>query len=139
MSAMGAIAYHLHSGRARLLLLFQRGAVRSAGVLRFLRHLRRHVQGPVVLLWDGLKAHHSSEVRAWIEQQTWLTVERLPAYAPELNPVEGLWAWLKGTCLANVCIDELDPLVERVRDGAQRVRRRQDLLKAFLAKAGLSL
>jgi transposase len=139
MSAMGAIAYHRRSGRARLLLLFQRGAVRSAGVLRFLRHLRRHVQSPVVLLWDGLKAHHSAEVRAWIEQQTWLTVERLPAYAPELNPVEGLWAWLKGTCLANVCIDELDPLVARVRNGAQRVRRRQDLLKAFIAKAGLSL
>ena len=140
MSAIGALAYHRNSGRTRLLLLFQRGSVRTAGVLRFLRHLRRHVRGTVVLLWDGLQAHRSSDVRAWIDtQRHWLTVERLPAYAPELNPVEGLWAWLKGTCLANVCGDELDPLVARVRNGANRIRHRDDLLRSFLAKAGLSL
>lgn len=140
MSAIGALAYHQQTSRARLLLLFQRGAVRTAGVLRFLRHLRRHVHGRVVLCWDGLKAHHSAEVRTWIDKQhSWLTVERLPAYAPELNPVEGLWAWLKGTCLANVCLDELGPLVARVRNGARRIRHRDDLLRSFLAKAGLSL
>lgn len=140
MSAIGAIAYRRNTGRARLLLLFQRGSVRTVGVLRFLRHLRRHVRGPVVLLWDGLAAHHSADVRAWIDaQQHWLTVERLPAYAPELNPVEGLWAWLKGTCLANVCGDELAPLVELARNGAKRIRRRHDLLHSFLAKADLSL
>lgn len=140
MSAIGALAYHQPSGRARLFLLFQKGAIRSAGVLRFLRHLRRHVPGPVVLIWDGLKAHHSAETRTWTaQQQSWLTLERLPAYAPELNPVEGLWAWLKGTCIANVCLDTLEPLVARVRNGARRASRRQTLLHAFLAKAGLSL
>lgn len=120
--------------------LFQRGAVRTAGVLRFLRHLRRHVRGQVVLIWDALQAHRSSPVRAWIEQERhWLTVERLPAYAPELNPVEGLSAWLKGGCLANVCGDQLAPLIASVRNGARRVRRRNQLLQAFLSKAGLSL
>ena len=140
MSAIGALAYQRRTGRARLLLLFQRGAVRTAGVLRFLRHLRRHVRGQVVLIWDGLQAHRSAPVRAWIEQERhWLRVERLPAYAPELNPVEGLWAWLKGACLANVCGDELAPLVASVRNGARRIRRRNQLPLAFLAKAGLSL
>lgn len=140
MSAIGAIAYQRKSRRARLLLLFQRGAVRSAGVLRFLRHLRRHVRGRVVLLWDGLRSHWSAEVLAWAKtQQHWLKIQRLPAYAPELNPVEGLWAWLKRGCLANVCGDDLAPLVRLVRKGAKRIRRRQDLLHAFLAKAGLSL
>jgi transposase len=47
----------------------------------------------VVLLWDGLSAHWSQKMRAHLEQQRdWLTVERLPAYAPELNAVEYLWA-----------------------------------------------
>ena len=50
----------------------------------------------VVLLWDGLGAHWSHDMRAWLEtQRHWLQVERLPAYAPELNPVEYLWANLK--------------------------------------------
>jgi transposase len=46
----------------------------------------------VVLLWDGLSAHWCHKMRAHLEaQHDWLTVERLPAYAPELNPVEDLW------------------------------------------------
>lgn len=44
--------------------------------------------GRVVLVWDGLSAHWSRAMRAWVADQDWLTLERLPAYAPELNPVE---------------------------------------------------
>ena len=60
----------------------------------------------VVLLWDGLSAHWSHDMRAWLDtQRDWLQVERLPAYAPELNPVEYLWANLKGVELANFAGD----------------------------------
>jgi transposase len=53
------------------------------------------------LLWDGLSAHPSTAMRAWLNpQRSWLVVERLPAYAPELNPVEGLWSSLKAVELA---------------------------------------
>lgn len=140
MSAIGALAYRRRSGRAHMLLLFQDGAVKTPGVLRFLCHLRRHTRGRVVLLWDGLQAHRAVEVTRWIKANShWLSVERLPAYAPELNPVEGLWAWLKSSCLANVCADDIRPLLHRVRNGASRARRRPALLHGFLAKAGLSL
>ncbi len=140
MSAIGALAYRRGSKKARVLLLFHRGAVGTEGILRFLHHLRRHTRGRALLLWDGLGAHHSPPVREWLTRNSrWLTTERLPAYAPELNPVEGLWGWIKGTCLANVCTDTLDPLVDRVRAGTRLVRRRSDLLQSFLAKAGLSL
>jgi hypothetical protein len=54
MSAMGALAYSLDGRRSRVLLLFQPGAVRAEAILRFLRHLRRHVRGRVVLLWDSV-------------------------------------------------------------------------------------
>jgi transposase len=41
--------------------------------------------------------HRSRAMRAWLNcQRSWLVVERLPAYAPELNPTEGLWSSLKG-------------------------------------------
>ena len=70
-----------------------------------MRQLRRAFRGqPVLLLWDGLSSHHSQTMQAYLATQTaWLEVERLPAYAPDLNPVEGLWANLKGTELANRC------------------------------------
>jgi transposase len=46
----------------------------------------------VVLIWDGLSAHWSTKMRAFLDsQRDWLTAERLPAYAPELNAVEYLW------------------------------------------------
>ncbi|MEU0375300.1 transposase [Streptomyces sp. NPDC006283] len=54
----------------------------------------------VVLVRDGLSAHWSRAMRAWVVEQDWLTLERLPAYAPELNPVEWLWSSLKKRELA---------------------------------------
>ena len=69
----------------------------------------------------------------------WLTVTKLPAYAPDLNPVEAMWSWLKGTSLSNVCEDNLGPLVRRARLAANRLRHNEALVGAFLAKAGLSL
>ncbi|MGW7754523.1 transposase [Streptomyces violaceusniger] len=49
----------------------------------------------------GLSAHRSRDMRAWVAGQDWLTLERLPAYAPELNPVELLWSAIKTRELAN--------------------------------------
>jgi transposase len=79
-----------------------RGEVRDKQVLHFLRHLLRHIPGKVIVLWDGLPAHRAVLAREWIPGQARPRVVRLPAYAHELNPVEGRWAWAKGTLLANV-------------------------------------
>ena len=69
----------------------------------------------------------------------WGPSPQLPAYAPELNPVEALWAWTKQGDFANTAIDGLGEVAERVRGSARRCRRRNALLLGFLAKAGLSL
>ena len=66
-----------------------------------------------------------------------ITVHRLPAYAPELNPVEGLWAWCKGTAVANLCPDGLAPVRRQLRLGRRRLGRHPDRLRGFLHKAGL--
>lgn len=89
--------------------------------------------------WDGLQAHRFKLVLEWAKRQRRLTLVRLPAYAPELNPVEGLWSWIKTTCLANVAEDTLEPVKRRVRNGARRVRRRPAVLWGSLEKADLSL
>jgi putative transposase len=79
-------------------------------------------------VWDGLPAHRSKLMRAWLgRQRSWLVVERLPGYAPELNPVEPLWSSLK---------EEVVAAAER---GIQRIRHTHHLPFSFLRSCGLSL
>jgi hypothetical protein len=94
----------------------------------------------VVLLWDGLSAHWSYRMRGHLDaQRDWLTVERLPAYAPELNPAEYLWANLKGAELANFAGDTLVEVADQAHHGIQRVCDSDSLVMGFLAHTGLSL
>jgi transposase len=144
LSAIGALAYRParrdREADAHLYLGLHPDVVRSAEVIRFLRHLRRHIRGPIVLLWDGLNAHRGQETTRYLRSQRGqLRAHRLPAYAPELNPVEGLWAWIKGTTVPNLCADGLDSLRQHVCRGRRRAGRRRHLLLGFLRKAGLSL
>ena len=94
--------------------------------------------GPV--LWDGLSAYWSTKMRAWLDsQRDWLTVERLPAYAPELNAVEYLWANLKDLELANRPTTSLAEVADATEQGIQRVCKHDDLVVGFLAHTGLAL
>lgn len=137
MSAIGALAYRADGSRSRLFLHLKRGPVLAEDFVRFLEHLSRHLNGRVVVIWDRLNGHRSVLVREWTADRQRFEVRFLPAYAPELNPVEALWSWLKGTCLANCSHDDLDPLTQEVRRGARRARRRRSLLSGFRRKAGL--
>jgi transposase len=82
---------------------------------------------------------HPSDA-AWLNRQrSWLVVERLAACAPELNPVEGLWSWLKGTELANLVCPTLGAVVEQAERGIERARRTPQLAYSFLRRTGLSV
>jgi transposase len=94
---------------------------------------------PVTVIWDNLGAHHAGDLDAWAKGQPWLVLEYLPSYAPELDPVEGLWANLKGSELANRCCADRKELIATAQIGSIRVRRDPDLLRSFLAGTGLSL
>jgi transposase len=138
LSAIGMIAYHPITKKARLLFSLGPGNVDSNWVMRGVRSLRRHIRGPVILLWDGLSAHISGLTRRYLERQRhWLQVERLPTYAPELNPVEAMWANLSARELANLCPETLDELAIHVHHGVRRIRRHPDLAYAFLKHSGL--
>jgi transposase len=94
----------------------------------------------IILVWDGLSAHWSTRMRAYLDsQRDWLTAERLPAYAPELNPVESLWANLKDMELANRPTTTLAEVADVAQQGIQRVCKREDLVLGFLAHTGLTL
>jgi transposase len=94
----------------------------------------------VILLWDGLASHRSKLMTQFLaEQRRWLEVRRLPAYSPELNPVEELWSNLKSQELANRCETHVQMVTSAARPGANRVRSQRSLLLGFLRHTGLQL
>ena len=101
--------------------------------------MRRFLAGEkATLIWDGLPAHRSRKMHAWLGQQrSWLVVERLPTYAPELNPVEGLWSNLKGVELANLVTEHLGDIMRAAHAGIDRIRCTPNLAYGFLHGCGL--
>jgi hypothetical protein len=100
------LCYGVRGGGAQLAFHITAGNYDTDRLIGVLAELRRFLGGEkATLLWDGLPAHRSRAMQAWLNtQRHWLVVERLPAYAPELNPTEGLWAWLKGTELPTLSV-----------------------------------
>ncbi len=93
-----ALCYGSRGGGASLAFHHQVDAYDTDSLIQALGELRGFLGGQkATLLWDGLPAHRSKVVRAWLRRQrSWLVVEPLPGYAPDLNPVEALWSNLKG-------------------------------------------
>ena len=80
------------------------GSIRSPQVVQFLEHLLRHLDCKLLVVWDGSQTHRSRLVWDFVrEQKGRLWLEFLPAYAPELNPVEYLWSHWKEHELPNFC------------------------------------
>lgn len=114
------------------------GSIRAPQVVEFLAHLLRHVRGKVLVIWDGLPVHRSRQVQQFVAAQGGrLQVERLPAYAPELNPVEYLWGYWKQHELPNFCPKNFGELSQHARQALRRMRRRPTLVTAFWKQAKL--
>jgi transposase len=114
------------------------GAIRSPQVIEFLQHLRRHLSGKLLVIWDGLPSHRSRVVKEFVAAQKGkLQLEFLPAYAPELNPVEYLWGYWKQHEVANFCPKDFAQLSQYARQALRRMRRRPPLVKAFWKQADL--
>jgi hypothetical protein len=99
ISMAGLCCYRPDGSDVRLAFHLREGAYDTDQLIPIVQTLGRLLGGaaPVTLVWDNLPAHHSIAMGAWLaDQHAWLRVEYLPAYAPDLNPVEGLWANLKG-------------------------------------------
>ena len=114
------------------------GSIRAPQVVTFLQHLLRHLPGRLLIVWDRLPAHRSRLVKEFIAAQNGrIEVEYLPAYAPELNPVEYIWGYWKQHELPNVCPKTYWELSEGARRTLRRMRRRPTLITAFWKQASL--
>jgi transposase len=141
LSMAGVGCYRPDASDARLAFHLRGGAYDTDQLIGVVGALERLLGGAMVtLVWDNLPAHTSLAMRQWLaDQHAWLQVEYLPAYAPDLNPVEGLWANLKGVELANRACGSLEELAAAAEQGIGRVRGESELLFSFLHQAGLSL
>jgi transposase len=134
LSAISAV-----SPEGKLYFRSQDRAINSDDVVAFLEHLLREVPGRMIIIWDGAPIHRSHTIREFLTHGAAprLHLERLPAYAPELNPGEGLWQQLTGVELCNVCGFNLPHLRHELRDAVKRVRRTPRLITSFFQGAQL--
>ena len=106
--------------------------INAKRVLRFLRSLLRQSNQPVIIIWDRLRAHRAKKVQAVIIDTPGASNFFLPPYAPELNPVEHVWSYLKMNPLANFTPQDLDSLSSAARHYARSIQRKPKLLFSFL-------
>ena len=103
----------------------------------FVRWLRRQIRRGIILVLDRWSVHRSG-VRRLVERfGSKLLVEWLPAYAPDLNPVEQVWSHTKYADLANYIPDDVEALAYQVNDSLEQVGTRQQLLRSFFDHAEL--
>ncbi len=122
----------------RLFAHMQEQAFSGATVVDFLRQLLRQIPGKLLVVWDGAPIHRGRAVQAFLANgaAARLQLERLPGYAPELNPDEGVWNLLKRKELKNRCCRDLDELRWELALAIRRLRRKRHLLRACVAQCG---
>ena len=115
---------------------FQQDNFHALDVARFLRQLLRHLRGHIILLWDGGAIHKGPVIAELRRRHPRLHVERFPAYAPELNPVEQVWGDFKGHMANSLPLHKQDVRVS-LHNNARRARRTQDKLRSFVLASEL--
>ncbi|GCD42325.1 IS630 family transposase [Streptomyces paromomycinus] len=141
-SMAAALGYHATDPERgpRLCFHLKPGSYNTTALIEVLNELKAfYREEPVVLVWDGLSAHRSRAMRAWAAEQDWLTLERLPAHAPELNPVELLWSSLKNRELANLAGSHLADVAYATEQGIHRINANPRLPWSFLTHTGLTI
>jgi hypothetical protein len=141
LSIAGVLAYEPDGSDAHLLFQLRPGAYNDQTLIDFLGEVHEHEQQRrLILIWDGLPSHHSRRMLDWLaDQRAWLRVERLPGYAPDLNPIEQVWGNVKSQELANLCADTIGAVSDAAEDGLHRISSDAPLCLAFLRHTGLQL
>jgi len=142
ISAISAIT--VSSERHRLGLCFEllehNRNVHAEDIVAFLRSLRRQIQRPLDIVWDRINIHDKSRVvRNFLTRNPSIQTHRLPAYAPELNPDEGVWNYTKFTRLCNFAATDIHDLRATIQTELEDLRRRKDKLAALIRHSKLPL
>lgn len=123
----------VHKGRKG-----EKKGFREADFAALLDAAHQQLDGPIVLVWDNLGGHVSNAMQALIAaRRPWLRVYTLPAYAPELNPVEKVWSHLKRS-LANLAAGTVTNLATLAKTRLKKMQYTDGLVDGFFKATGLS-
>jgi transposase len=113
----------------------------AAAVVGFLRVLLRKIPGKIILIWDQAPIHRGKEIKEFLKRGAAkrLHLEQLPSYAPDLNPDEGIWNYLKRVELGNVCCTDLDDLQRQLIRAKERLRHKRDIIRSCSRECGYLL
>lgn len=133
LSAMGGI-----TPEGKLYLTIQKRAYRGVDVVGFLKHLTRHIAGKLLVIWDGAPIHRSRVVKAFLSNggAQRIHLEQLPSYAPELNPAEGIWNYLKRVELKNLCCQSISHLNYELVKAKERLRHKTNVIMGCVKQPG---
>jgi len=125
--------------KGKLYMMVQKRAYKGPDVVNFLRHLLRHIPGKLLVLWDGAPIHRSKVIKAFLAEgaAARIHLEPLPAYAPELNPDEGIWEYLKGVELKNLTCRDLSHLRQELRKATKRLRHKTHIILGCIKQPGM--
>ncbi|WP_236601564.1 transposase [Ktedonobacter sp. SOSP1-52] len=132
LSAIGGITQE-----GRIFMQTQEHAYRAEDVVRFLRALLRKISGKLLIIWDGSPIHRANVIKTFLSSPIGKRVhlERLPGYAPDLNPQEYVWNLLKRRELKNLCCQDLTHLNQELVRAKERLRHRRDILQRCFSYA----
>lgn len=116
LSAIGAVTLSPQRQRLNTYWQFYGGNIVATDVVAFLRQMHRQNGRPLIVVMDRFNVHRKAARLLKEQGASWLTIEWLPAYAPDLNPVEGMWSCTKYSDLANYTPTNLDDLAEAATD-----------------------
>jgi len=133
LSAMSGI-----TPTGKLFMRVQKDSYKGKDVVRFLKHLLANITGKILLIWDRSPIHRAKEVKTFLFNGAAkrLHIEQLPAYAPELNPDEGIWNYLKNVELRNICCTNLKGLNYELLKAKERLRHKKDIILACIKQPG---
>jgi transposase len=112
---------------------------KGESVASFVKRVRETLNGPITVLWDDYCIHRAKPVKDYVERIGSIEIEEFPPYAPELNPVDYVWSYIKYGRLANFCPKGLSELREAVTKELVSVAEQPRLLRALFSRTGLSL
>jgi transposase len=103
--------------------------------------LLRKIRGKGLVIWDGSPIHTGQPIKDFLAQGAAkrLHLERLPGYAPDLNPDEGIWNYLKRVELKNRCCADLAELRPELRRATERLRHKRQIIRSCSAHCGYSV
>ena len=139
VTAAGMITFNARTKRKITLAWLMKRGMRKEKLLSILCELKhRYGRKHFVLLWDGLPAHKAKIIQKFImENNSWLTVYRFPAYAPELNPQEYLWSAVKRKDMGNYCPPNSAALHSKVYRSMKKRKKSSSFLEGCLKASGL--